>query len=191
MIQTREDLRHYLTEDRRVNLGNLSCSQILKARMKDIGGYSAWRFLKALRHLEYYINNSRRSPLHKLLCGYWRLRYTRLTKRYRLEIPPFTTGYGLRISHLSCGGIVFSNCKVGNYLDIRQFTTIGNKGDNRHEEQPVLGDHVFLGCGVSIIGNVHIGDHAVIGAGSVVVKDIPAYANAAGNPCRVISMQQP
>ena len=169
MIQTREDLRHYLAEDRRVNLGNLSRSQMLKARMKDIGGYSAWRFLKALRHLEYYINNSRRSPLHKLLCGYWRLRYTRLTKRYRIEIPPFTTGYGLRISHLSCGG---------------------NKGDNRHEEQPVLGDHVFLGCGVSIIGNVHIGDHAVIGAGSVVVKDIPAYANAAGNPCRVISMQQ-
>ena len=86
---------------------------------------------------------------------------------------------------------MFSNCTVGNYLDLRQFTTIGNKGDNRHEEQPVLGDHVFLGCGVSIIGNVHIGDHAVIGAGSVVVKDIPAYANAAGNPCRVISMQQP
>ena len=126
-----------------------------------------------------------------MLCGYWRLRYTRLTKRYRLEIPPFTTGYGLRISHLSCGGVVFSNCTVGNYLDLRQFTTIGNKGDNRHEEQPVLGDHVFLGCGVSIIGNVHIGDHATIGAGSVVVKDIPAYAIAVGNPCRVIGSNAP
>ena len=77
---------------------------------------------------------------------------------------------------------------MGNYLDIRQFTTIGNKGDNRHEEQPVLGDHVFLGCGVSIIGKVHIGDHATIGAGSVVTKDIPPHAIAAGNPCRVIKV---
>lgn len=190
MIQTRDDLRLYLQEDRRVNLGNITRKQLLKARIKDIGGYSAYRFLYALRHLEYYINNSRRSPLHKLACGYWRMRYGRLAKRYRIEIPPLTTGYGLRISHTIGGGIVFSICTVGNYLDVRQFTTIGIKTDGRAEERPVLGDHVYLGCGVSIIGTVHIGDHAVIGAGSVVTKDIPAHAIAVGNPCRVISIKE-
>ena len=187
MIQTRNDLKHYLQEDYQVNLGYLSHRQIVKQRIKDIGDWSAWRFLRALRHLEYYINNAHRSPLHRLLCGYWRLQHIHLSRRYRLDIPPFTTGYGLRLSHLNCGGIVISNCTIGNYLNIRQFTTIGSKGDIRYDQQPVLGDHIFLGSNVCIIGKVHIGDHTVIGAGSVVTKDIPPHSIAAGNPCRIIS----
>lgn len=191
MIQTRDDLRHYLAEDRRVNLGSTSRMKLLKARLQGNGSANVYRFLQALRHTEYHLNNLSRSPLHALPYRLWRICYLRRAKRYRLEIPLNTVGYGIRISHTLGGGIVMSTCTIGNYLDIRQFTTIGVKSDDRADERPVLGDHVFLGCGVSIIGNVHIGDHAVIGAGSVVVKDIPAYANAAGNPCRVISMQQP
>ena len=189
MIQTRDDLRHYLAEDRRANLGSDSCMALIKAKLKGNGAYSVCRFLKALRHTEYHLNSRSRSPLHLLPYRLWRLRYLRLAKRYRLEIPLNTVGYGIRISHTIGGGIVMSTCTVGNYLDIRQFTTIGIKSDERPDERPTLGDHVFLGCGVSIIGKVHIGDHATIGAGSVVTKDIPPHAIAAGNPCRVIKVQ--
>ena len=50
----------------------------------------------------------------------------------------------------------------------------------------VIGDNVWIGADVTILPGVHIGDCAVIGGGSVVTKDIPAWTIAAGNPCRVI-----
>ena len=50
----------------------------------------------------------------------------------------------------------------------------------------VIGDNVWIGAGVHIMGGVTIGENAVIGAGSVVTHSIPANCIAAGNPCRVI-----
>ena len=50
----------------------------------------------------------------------------------------------------------------------------------------VIGSNCFVGCRTTILGNVHIGDNTIIGAGSVVNKDIPSNVVAAGNPCRVI-----
>lgn len=51
-----------------------------------------------------------------------------------------------------------------------------------------IGNKVWIGGSATILPGVTIGDHAVIGAGSVVVKDIPANAIAVGNPCRVVRM---
>ncbi len=53
-----------------------------------------------------------------------------------------------------------------------------------------IGDDVWLGANVTILQNVRIGTGAVIGAGSVVVKDIPDYAIAVGNPARVIGQRE-
>jgi maltose O-acetyltransferase len=50
----------------------------------------------------------------------------------------------------------------------------------------IIGDNVWLGAGVIVCPGVTIGHDSVIGAGSIVTKDVPAYAFAAGNPCRVI-----
>jgi maltose O-acetyltransferase len=49
-----------------------------------------------------------------------------------------------------------------------------------------IGNNVWIGGNVCVLGGVHIGDNVVIGAGSVVVKDIPSNCVAVGNPCRVI-----
>ncbi len=49
-----------------------------------------------------------------------------------------------------------------------------------------VGNNVWIGGGVRVVPGISIGDNSVIGAGSVVVKDIPANCVAAGNPCRVI-----
>lgn len=51
---------------------------------------------------------------------------------------------------------------------------------------PIIGNDVWIGCGVIILQGVSIGDGAIIGAGSVVTKDIPAYQIAIGNPAKVI-----
>jgi len=53
-------------------------------------------------------------------------------------------------------------------------------------EAPELGDGVFAGTGVKILGPVKIGDGTVIGAGSVVLKDVPAHTTVAGVPARII-----
>lgn len=72
---------------------------------------------------------------------------------------------------------------------IRQLTTFGVKSADRHAERPWIGDNVDFGANVTCIGNIHIGDNAVIAAGAVVVKDVPANAVVAGNPAKIIKMQ--
>ena len=71
---------------------------------------------------------------------------------------------------------------------LRQSTTIGNKtlADGSESGCPVLGDGVDVGANAVILGAIQIGEGAVIGAGSVVVKDVPAGAVMAGNPARVV-----
>lgn len=50
----------------------------------------------------------------------------------------------------------------------------------------IIGKNVFIGCNALVLKGVHIGDNAVIGAGSVVTKDVPANCVAAGNPAVVV-----
>ena len=50
----------------------------------------------------------------------------------------------------------------------------------------VVGKNCFIGCRTTILANVHIGDNSIIGAGSLVNRDIPANVVAAGNPCKII-----
>jgi hypothetical protein len=69
---------------------------------------------------------------------------------------------------------------------IRQLTTFGVKSKHLHDERPWVGRNVDFGANVTCIGNIHIGDNAIIAAGSVVVKDVPANAIVAGNPAKVI-----
>lgn len=53
----------------------------------------------------------------------------------------------------------------------------------------VIGNDVWIGQNVTFLPGVHVGDGAIIGANSVVAKDIPAYSIAVGNPCRVVKMR--
>lgn len=73
---------------------------------------------------------------------------------------------------------------IGKNFTCLQCTTVGKKD----YKKPVIGDDVTLGANVVIIGNVHIGNNVMIGAGSVVVKDIPDNSIAVGNPARVIKV---
>lgn len=54
----------------------------------------------------------------------------------------------------------------------------------------VIDDHAWIAMGTIILSGVHIGEHAIVGAGSVVTHDVPAWAIAVGNPARVVAMRQ-
>lgn len=93
-------------------------------------------------------------------------------------------GGGLKFIHAF--STIITAKSIGKGCIFRQLSTIGSKGTDRPLELPIIGNNVDFGANVTCIGGITIGDNAVIGAGSVVVKDVPTNAIVAGNPARVI-----
>lgn len=114
-------------------------------------------------------------PVWTILMGWWRPgdRYFQIS--YTTKI-----GKGMLIAHPYA--TVINAEKIGDYFSCIHCTTIGAKDSGR----PTIGDYVNLGANVTIIGPVHVGNNVTVGAGSVVVKDVPDNAVVAGNPARVI-----
>ncbi|MCJ8211010.1 serine acetyltransferase [Mucilaginibacter sp. RS28] len=103
---------------------------------------------------------------------------------FSIEIPwNVQIGPNFRLYHGQA--LVMTNqVVIGEGCTLRQSTTIGNKQlpGGGFTPSPIIGNYVDVGSNVCIIGNITIGDHAKIGAGAVVVKDVPAYHTAVGNP---------
>lgn len=76
--------------------------------------------------------------------------------------------------------------KIGSHFTVRNLTTLGNKADNRPNERPIIGDNVMLGANVTIVGGISVGNNVIIGAGSVVTKDIPDDVVVGGVPGRIL-----
>lgn len=75
---------------------------------------------------------------------------------------------------------------MGKGCIFRQNTTTGTKATNKPLDAPTIKDNVDFGANVVCIGNITIGANSVIGAGSVIVKDVPEYAIVVCNPSRII-----
>lgn len=107
-----------------------------------------------------------------------------------VELPWKTkVGSGFRLDH-GQGLVVNDQTVIGKNCHMRHTTTIGNKlkPDGTYSGSPVIGNFVDIGAHVVILGELKIGDRAVIGAGSVVTKDVPAGATVVGVPARVLKV---
>lgn len=93
-------------------------------------------------------------------------------------------GKGLKVYYWN-SLIINYQTVIGENCTIRQSTTIGNKSEF-DKSCPIIGNNVNIGANVCIIGNIKVGDNVVIGAGSVVTKDIPANCIVVGNPAKII-----
>lgn len=105
-----------------------------------------------------------------------------------IELPWNTqVGSSLQLQH-GTALVVNHDTKIGANCILRHSTTIGNKmlSDGSVSDSPILGNNVEVGSNVVIIGPIQVGDFAVIGAGAVVVKDVPPRTVVAGNPAKVI-----
>lgn len=88
-------------------------------------------------------------------------------------------GEGLLVSHNF--SVIRPNV-AGKNLRVGPGVVIGRNGN----DYPTIGDNVYIASNATVIGNIKIGNNVIIGAGSVVVKDIPSDSVAVGNPARVI-----
>ena len=107
-------------------------------------------------------------------------------RRTGIEIHPGATiGRCLFIDHGM--GIVFGEtCEIGDNCTIYHGVTLGGTGKDTGKRHPTLGNNVLIGAGTKVLGPVYIGDNSRIGAGSVVLCNLPANCTAVGVPAEVV-----
>ncbi len=108
-----------------------------------------------------------------------------------IEIHPGADiGEGLFIDH-GMGVVIGETAEIGDDCNIMQGVTLGGTSMHRAKRHPTLGNRVTVGAGAKLIGAVEIGDNARIGAGSVVVTNVPDNATVVGVPGHVVSFHDP
>lgn len=103
-----------------------------------------------------------------------------------IEIHPGAQiGDGLFIDH-GTGVVIGETAAIGNNVTIYQGVTLGGTGKQKGKRHPTVGNNVVVSTGAKILGNITIGDNARIGAGSVVLRDVPPNTTVVGIPGKIV-----
>lgn len=103
-----------------------------------------------------------------------------------IEIHPGAKiGKGLFIDHGS-GVIIGETAELGNNVTLYQGVTLGGTGKEKGKRHPTLKDNVMVSAGAKILGSFTIGENSKIGAGAVVLKEIPPNCTVVGVPGRIV-----
>ena len=97
-------------------------------------------------------------------------------------IIPYSTQIGGGLCYFHSYSTILNAKSIGENFSFVHGITLGKKGSLR----PIIGNNVSIGAGATLIGGIIIGDNSVIGAGSVVTKDVPPRSVVAGNPAHPI-----
>lgn len=89
------------------------------------------------------------------------------------------------------GVVIGETARIGKRCHLHQGVTLGGTSTMRQQRHPMFGDDVLVGAGASIIGAVTIGNGARIGAGAVVVSNVPQYSTVVGVPGHVVAYYDP
>ncbi|XP_044481045.1 serine acetyltransferase 1, chloroplastic-like [Mangifera indica] len=111
---------------------------------------------------------------------------SRVSEVFAVDIHPRAKiGQAILIDHAT-GVVIGETVVVGDNVINLHNVTLGGTGKVSGDRHPKIGDSVLLGAGCKVLGNIRIGEAARIGAGSVVLKEVPLRRTAVGNPARVI-----
>jgi serine O-acetyltransferase len=176
-------LKRWLKADLYRYAGNATLKSLLRHFLFTPGfKYTVW-----MRTCGYF----RVKPWAKLLLLYPFSKWILLRCRYKygIVIPEYTViGPGLFINRF--GGIyVNGDAVIGSNVNFTHGIMLGQANRGKYMGSPVVGDRVFLASGAKVIGRVHLGDGAVVGANAVVTKDVPENGVVGGIPAKVLSMQ--
>lgn len=176
MINSKEDLKDYLREDKRA-LG-------IQCRWIPFFGKEIWKFQISLRYYE-YAHNCRGGVYEKI----WKFINHHYAIKLGFTIPPNTFGKGLNIHHYGCI-VVNENARIGKNCNIQQCVNIGQNYSS--EDVPTIGDNVYIGPGAKIFGRIYIADGCAIGAGAIVCRTFPnSNMIIVGNPAHEAGERKP
>ena len=103
-----------------------------------------------------------------------------------IEIHPGAKiGDGLFIDH-GTGIVIGETAEIGKNVTLYQGVTLGGTGKEKGKRHPTIGNNVVIATGAKVLGSFKVGDHAKIGAGAVVLKEVPPHATVVGIPGRVV-----
>jgi len=131
---------------------------------------------------------------HRLAHRLYRAGFTTLARMIS-QMSRFLTGIEIHpgaqigrrffIDH-GMGVVIGETAIIGDDCLLYQGVTLGGTGKERGKRHPTLGNHVVVGSGAKVLGNITIGNHVRIGAGSVVLKSVPDHSTVVGVPGRIV-----
>src|SRR5215471_10037031 len=127
---------------------------------------------------------------HRLYRGGWYTLARMVSQLSRtltgIEIHPGARiGRRFFIDH-GMGVVIGETAEIGDDVLLYQGVTLGGTGKEQGKRHPTIGNGVVIGTGAKILGNIRIGDHVKVGAGSVVVRSVPERSTVVGVPGRVV-----
>jgi serine O-acetyltransferase len=131
---------------------------------------------------------------HRMIHWFWE-KDLKVFARYLSQVARFFTGIEIHpgakigrrlfIDH-GMGVVIGETAIVGNDVTIYQGVTLGGTGKERGKRHPTLRDGVFVGNNANVLGNIVIGENSRVGAGSVVLRDVPPNSTVVGVPAHVV-----
>ena len=181
MIQTKDDLHRFLrVEDEKMNRPNmfikwLACSD----------DYLPFLLLKCLRKYEYYMNK-KRNVLDMIPYFWYGWNFRRLRVKTGIMLFPNTIDEGLSLVHPGFRRIGKMS-HVGKNCTILPNVLFGLKKPEYYgSHEIVIGDNCYISTGATILAPVTIGNNVTIGAGAVLIHDVPDNCVVGGVPARII-----
>lgn len=111
---------------------------------------------------------------------------SRSSQVFQVDInPAVVMGKGIMLDH-GTGLVIGETAVIGDDVSILQNVTLGGTGKSDEDRHPKIGNGVLIGAGAKVLGNIKVGDCSRIGAGSVVLKEVPPRTTVAGVPAKVI-----
>ena len=110
----------------------------------------------------------------------------RISQVFGVDIHPAARiGEGIMLDHAT-GIVIGETAVVGNNVSIMQSVTLGGTGKDSEDRHPKVCNGVLISAGAKVLGNIHIGEGSKVGAGSVVLQDVPPHTTVAGVPAKVV-----
>ena len=134
---------------------------------------------------------------HRLANRLYRMRLKLLARavsqysrrRTGIEIHPAARiAPGVFIDH-GMGVVIGETAEVGEGSVIYQGVTLGGTGKQAGKRHPTVGKNCVISAGAKVLGDISIGDYAKVGAGAVVLRDVPAHATVVGVPARIVRIR--